>query len=629
MLAAVLLSTSLFDVAVPANAVPADGTTYRKDTINAYTVDDPDTPLALTCLYREDLPEVPYISIEDGLNQLFTTKIKVTDNGSGTFTYTNDDTNMVVDTEKDTISFDCCEMFMMKNGRNYFQPETPFYLEEVETDKMIGEVKGVTLNLSEYGIDITAADGNAYVPYCTCSDIVSNSYCAIRNMEDGLHFFDSYGKWTSGGIPASLGPTRDKTMAAFEYNELCLIMDNLYGKPPKAVLAKSISEMGFDKTLSTYSRATSQVRELLLSQNTEDYLKGMMMLNYYLYDGGYTSFTDGLNGLFRDYQLTGQAAVVQELFGESDPEEAAKILQFLYTMSEKQAQRDALLFEKGAAHELFQLVKSWNKAALWQSGNTYLFDFNGFEDEVVEPFKWSMDYAAEHGAKYFVIDLTTNTGGSPYVARYMMNLMFGDDTSVFKTILSGNQRVFTGRVDKNLDGKFDEKDDEVKYNFRCAILTSQFSYSCANSLPCISQDNGIVILSETSGGGCCNVVPRLFPDGSMYYTSGSYVLLRKNGEDSDGGAVPDAPLPAASQNNEGFYDIEQINASIDKCYDAPVKPSEEKKEASAESKAVSEAGESKPSDKQDMSFLYWLVPVIVVGVAAAVIVVIFVRKKKS
>ena len=64
--------------------------------------------------------------------------------------------------------------------------------------------------------------------------------------------------------------------------------------------------------------------------------------------------------------------------------------------------------------EKYELVKSWDEGSgsrFYRVGDTGVFVFDSFLNEVVYAFKWSLDYAKENGIKNFVIDVSCNKGG--------------------------------------------------------------------------------------------------------------------------------------------------------------------------------------------------------------------------
>ena len=148
----------------------------------------------------------------------------------------------------------------------------------------------------------------------------------------------------------------------------------------------------------------------------------------------------------------------------------------------------------------------------------------------------------------------------------MLAMILGEDTHYYKSSVSDSTFKTNVLVDKNLDGKFDKKDEAVSYDFKFAIITSQYSYSNANCMPCAAQDGGIAILGETSGGGSCIISAHYFPNACLYSISGSSYNIHPDGTDVDSGTKPDTALPGADKSYAGFYDLNTINAGIEAFY---------------------------------------------------------------
>ena len=400
---------------------------------------------------------------------------------------------------------------------------------------------------------------------CTLGDLFADIGCGVVYKDGELFFKSTSDLINSGSGHAKLGDTRTKEMADFSYRELCMTMDTVYGLPSMSRLTPSIREKGFDEALSSYNSVTPRIKELLHSESIKDYCKGMRLLNYYLFDGGHTQMDYGLERMMEKYGIPNAAGVAEELLDESEPERA-KIRADVNEKLEMTEMKSSLVAEKTAAYEKLELVLSGDGTALYRSGDTYFFDFNSFKNAVVKPFKEALDYAKDHNAKNFVIDLSTNGGGGDYIVNYMLAVILGEDTHFNKSIASGSTVKTNILVDKNLDGKFDEKDDAVKYDFRFAVITSKYSYSNANCMPCAAQDGGVAILGESSGGGSCVISGHFTPDGILYSISGSSLDIHPNGEDVDAGTAPDTALSGAKEGYKGFYDIDAINKGIDAFY---------------------------------------------------------------
>lgn len=540
---------------------------YEKTKITGTPLIGDDEEIRFTCLVREDLPTVPYVGIEDFFGQIFKTEPEKTSLGSGVYEYKNGEYTMTIDAEKDTVYFDFYEMFISTNS--YLISMTaniPAYVKDGRNMDFVGDIKGLELDLSKYGIDIKELDGTVYLPFATLNDMFGDTGVVISYKSGRIRFGSTYSMMGSKG---SFKDDRTKEYAEYCYGELCFSMDCYFGKPSNCVLSESIRNVGFDKTLEQYDGITPRIKELLLSESTEDYCTGLALLDYYMDDGGHTSITDGMTTTLKKYSITDTESAVRKAFPDSEPKELADIIAAEEEAAEKSSARKTVSTEKVRAYAAFETVKEWPGIVLAKAGNTYFFSFDSFDDSVIEPFKWSMDYAAEHGAENFIVDVTTNGGGSPIVAEYIIALAVGNDEHVEQYVATGNMTRCVAVMDKNLDGVFDEKDDEVKYDFNFAVMACDSSYSSANCLPCMAHDRGICIVGEKTPGGSCNVTARFLPNGTGYSISGTSKYLLCDGSegiDADVGAIPDVKMPGLEANYEGFFDASAINRGIAEFY---------------------------------------------------------------
>ena len=536
---------------------------FTKSEVKAYPVYSSD-PIVFNCLFRENLPEVPFIDAEDFLNQIFTEKLSFEKGENGVFKFKSSDFTLTFDAEKDTVSCESIESFAMTNHKIISDEEKADYINPLGTSTE-DEVKPFSVDLGKYDIDITECDGRVYLPYCTIGDLFADVGCLIRYKNGEFSFKSTFDVLETGGGKVDLEKTRSKEMAQFSYNELCMTMDSMYGLPSMSALSSSIREKGFDETLSSYNSVTPKIRELLLSEDNKEYCQGVCLLNYYLYDGGHTQMDRGLLRSMEKYDVADLVSIADEVLDKDDPELAA-IHKAVEKNSNNNALKNNLISEKRDAYSKFECVATDNGTSLYRSGDTYFFDFNSFKIPVVKPFKDALDYAAANHAKNFVIDLSTNGGGSDFVVNYMLAMMLGSDTHFYKSSASDSKFKTNILVDKNLDGNFDEKDNAVSYDFRFAVITSQYSYSNANCMPCAAQDGGIAILGETSGGGSCIISAHYFPNACLYSISGSSYNIHPDGTDVDSGTKPDTALPGADKSYAGFYDLNTINAGIEAFY---------------------------------------------------------------
>lgn len=130
------------------------------------------------------------------------------------------------------------------------------------------------------------------------------------------------------------------------------------------------------------------------------------------------------------------------------------------------------------------------------------------------------------------------------------------------SLLGQKQKVYY-EVDRNLDGKFDEKDAEVKYDLNFALLVSACSFSCGNMLPALMKDFGIPLIGQKTGGGACCVLYNPSADGYAYrYSSHRSRLMNQKGENVDPGVEPDLKL----ETPEEFFDFQKITQFIERFY---------------------------------------------------------------
>ena len=152
--------------------------------------------------------------------------------------------------------------------------------------------------------------------------------------------------------------------------------------------------------------------------------------------------------------------------------------------------------------------------------------------------------ASENPAiKNILFDLSMNGGGSLDMLAYMIDLMFGDQVVRGYNVLTGQREHAVVHSDKNLGGVFDEKDDEVKYDFNYAVLTTRAAFSCGNLMPFVMQEHGAVLLGEPTGGGSCSIQMGTLTNGGQFYISSYLWALRdENGESVEGGCKTDLPI---------------------------------------------------------------------------------------
>ena len=566
-----LIPILLIAAAVPAAAAPAviatgDAVSYRAEELTAYLYSKDDT-VSMSCLFRADLPTVPYIGAVDYLNQLYTVAFTSKKNPDGTFTVSDPNGEMIVDVEKDTVHFDDFETFVESDTRPILEDETAYYLlDEVEFE-VLHDFGAVDLDLAAYGIDLTASGDQVYFPLTTINDIFASVYhqalyldgalCFIDVMEDELYYDDS-------SLFDSL--TRTKMLASFSYRELCFAMDHFYGCPPKAKLADAIREKGFDRALADYDATTAQAREMLQSADLIDYLYGLLYLDEYIDDGGHSMMSYGFQVGLDRHTVSALSKAFTATAGDFTDGRIVQLISYYQGLIDDNNAAKKLRDERERVFASMTAVKEWDEAVFYVVNGVGFFSFDEFKDAVVEPFKWSLDYAVENGIGDFVVDLSLNGGGSTAVNYYFLSMMCGDARMDFSNRLTDSRYSLSATVDRNLDGVFDEADDQVNYDLRFAVMTSDATFSAANALACALKERGIAVIGESSGGGTCAVSVHYDASGFAFVLSDAAMIVDTEGDDLDSGATADVETPGRLSGYQGFYDFETIGAGMRRFY---------------------------------------------------------------
>ena len=384
---------------------------------------------------------------------------------------------------------------------------------------------------------------------------------------------------------------RTPAMADFTYREMCFLVDYFYGKPSLAVIAPSLQKDKFDNVLDTYSDESRAAKRLLKSTSKKDYFFGLSILTNVFFDGGHTVLVaDFYKGseIYPD-SLIAQYANKVIANAETDDENLAAMSLILFLAKSANSMMPAQ--DKKLALQKYTAVKEWEDVAikLYIQGDTAVFCFDIFVNEVIHPFKWSLNYAKEQGVKNFVIDLSTNSGGSTDVLDYMMAILTNkvNRTNIhhYSAVITttGNLHEAYAQIDLNLDGVFDDRDKDVFYDFNFAALTSAASYSCGNLMPIMCKDNCICLLGEKSGGGSCALMMTFTAESHFFSLSSPIKLVSDMGLDVDWGAPVDYNLVgtkiitnAYGQKDEvkdysKLYDFDLVSSLVTEFY-APNKP---------------------------------------------------------
>ena len=529
----------------------------------------------------------------------------VTHTGVGEYTLANGDAKAVVNVNKDvfvTSDFDefTNQMGLLQPGMaNVYYDGMPFV--RYKSITMTPAVSTVTLDYGKYGIDLHAdGKGVVYFPFAALADMYSDLFYHHAGFNgEKVVANTSVNEVSLARIDPDYNKTllskktRSESMAEFAYRELCFAMDHFYGFPGRVTYNESLRTKGMDRTLEEDLAAGPAIKKLLKSTDLAEYFVGMQGLNALYYEG-HTSM-DISSALGRDRsqyeELTSKIKSVQE----NNKEIMDAIQQGRLTMGgrsqEVMAVRTLRPQSYGNAQDTY--VKRGNTAVcVFNSFNTRaqdaweafysgkgpkpnIKDNNG--DSMVIFLDALNKAEADPEVENFIIDITSNGGGSADIVMAMTSLVMNKSYLCYDNPLTKQRSIVEYEVDRDFNGVFDEKDKDVHYNLNFGVLTTDVAFSCGNLFPSMLKDNGVPVIGEKSGGGSCAIQAMCTADGFCFQISSFRSRLNSlAGENIDSGIVPDIVIPSDEmieiqvtedrkmtvKNYKDFYDIEKVGKLV-------------------------------------------------------------------
>ena len=549
---------------------PADGGSYTEKVFPVVYKVTPDAQVTLR--FYDALPDVPYISVSDFQSIVLPgSTMTVTHTGVGEYTLTNADATAVVNINNDVFVSEDFEAFTNQMGllqpgmANVYYDGMPFvrYKGVTYTPAKVT----TTLDMGKYGIDIHAdGKGAVYFPFATLADMYTDLFyhhtgfngekVVVNTSVNEVNLSEIDPTYNE---PLLSKKARSKSMAAFNYKELCFAMDHFYGYPGRVKYNAQLKAKGLDKVLEEDVENGPEIKQLLLSTSMGEYFTGMMGL-FAIYFDGHTSME-----------------ILSQAVGNEREKYADLLAEFTRTQMAHMNFQGMLLEAVAPMMSMMQssmAVAQLRPAAYGQGvtyykkGNTAVCVFDSFNSRNEKAWK---DYYEGKGpmptventqgddmvifldalkkadadpeVKNLIIDISANGGGSADIVMAMTSLIMDKSYISQDNALTGQRAIVEYEVDRNFDGVFDEKDKDVHYDLNFAVLTSGMSFSCGNLFPSILKDNGIPVMGETSGGGACAIQAMCTADGFCFQISSFRARLNTlAGENIDEGIIPDLPI---------------------------------------------------------------------------------------
>ena len=403
----------------------------------------------------------------------------------------------------------------------------------------------LTLKPGAYGIDLVYQDDEYYVPLQLISDFILTNYGGnvVYNTEAVCIVYIGRPDYLEDAFyPTDVPKERSEDLIAFNYKELCLALDTLYG------LKAQHNITDFNNLFQSTGLVVS-----LLSKDPQEAGQALADLCCKYFDDGHSGNVNA------SYMMK---EAVKRNWGPSN-------MQRFDEMDRYKEARDAVYPDGAVPYE--------------EVGNTAYITFDDFvfndldyytvkaEDNLDDTVALTL-YAYQQITREnspienVVLDLSNNGGGHADAAAFVIGAFLGDASISMMNPASGALVCENYKVDLNLDRQFDEKDSLKDYNLFC--IESPVSFSCGNLVPCaLKNSDKVTLLGRPSSGGACVVFRQTTADGCVYQISGFKKLAyMKNGSfyDIDQGATPDYVIPNPAQLYDREYMTDYINNLLGK-----------------------------------------------------------------
>ncbi|OON84747.1 hypothetical protein BXO88_15750 [Oribacterium sp. C9] len=469
----------------------------------------------------------------------------------------DDNITLAFDFDKDTIDFMDFDLFCMRAGKStildltgmsvFNEKGEPAVFKKIERGSFDRYGDNLVIPVGDYGIDMIMQDGLYLVPFQTINDFLISAPCGNNLFFNGKKLIlaakvsdceDLYYEGETG--------ERSAALAEYGYNELCLMLDYLYGlKEPHEIthFAQLFHENGFDEML----KSTDPIKaDTAIHRMITDYLDdGHSQFGKYSYLSGKSDYKapKGASEFRWDDHHTRYTKAREKYYPDGVPgyEEVGNTAYITFD-------------------EFF--MDSTDGDAYYKVENPEDFSDENTIELIMKAH--SMITRENSPIENVVIDLSCNKGGVADTAVFTLGWFLGEASIGMKDTMTGAMCSSTYRCDVNRDRKFDEKDELGDRRLFC--LTSPVSFSCGNLVPCIFKESSkVTLLGRTSGGGSCVVEPVSSAWGTSFQLSGiSRLSFVMNGAfyDIDRGADPDYVISTPEQ----YYDREALTKFINSIY---------------------------------------------------------------
>ena len=353
--------------------------------------------------------------------------------------------------------------------------------------------------------------------------------------------------------------SRSKSVAKHTYDILRFQFENLYGL--REELYAKTGTNSFDSLI-----AKLNLRDRLLSVDSLTYDEALCEFLMGTVDDAHTTYNG--RSLFSGLPKEGVKELLEAKTGPRrnglfDKMDAYKAMR-AKTLEEGASAQGLFLHGETAVIRFDGFVEASGRVANgkggWAPSTTDIG--KAFATSSTEGLYLSIQEIKKHEEiKNVVLDVTVNGGGSVLTIPYLSAIWTDDPHMMTKDLGTGVIKDYHYDVDLNRNGVFGEKEDTLKGQYEFFVLTSDFSFSCANEFPTVAYADGVKVIGKRSGGGACPVSTMCDGSGTFYNSSMPRYFVYP---DEEGGYVCNdtgAPiLPGYELEPESWYDLAKLNS---------------------------------------------------------------------
>ncbi|MBO4396219.1 MAG: hypothetical protein J5819_07730 [Eubacterium sp.] len=466
---------------------------------------------------------------------------------------------VVFDYKKNTITFDDVDAFFRQEGLSLVCAENGMrgYYDLFQSGDCNYNRYGkkYMIDLNKYGIKLLKDKKKYYIPFQTISDIFYSKFLAIYLYNGEALFSMAY----SSQLPEELNeiynkPTKkamSKEYAAFNYGELCLVLDYLYG----------LKETHNIKSFDAFFTETGLGAMIKKQESIGTDMALYTAINLY-FDDLHCNFRTISNNTDRDQFIE----KIQSIPNGSFRTRFDNLVNELDAYRKNYMPNGVLPYQEVGDTAYITLDQFIVDATQDHTVLPTDEELPALANDTLRLVQYAMSKITRIGSpiKRVVLDLSNNSGGMIYTGIYVLSAFLGSSSLAMQDTVTGAQSMADYKADTNLDGVFDEKDTLAGRGLKLYCFTSGVTYSCANLVAAVFKDSGKVnLVGRVSGGGSCGVAYASTASGSAFDLSGSSRFsFSKNGGfyDVDRGAEPDVFVNDMSK----LYDREYMNTFLDK-----------------------------------------------------------------